>query len=164
MAMGTRRKRERQQYLWIATSDVAKPPANAFYDRLNQILDEHKFDAKVERLCQKFYKKSPYGRPSMAPGVYFRSLLIGYFEGLDSERGIAWRTADSLSLRKFLGYSLDETTPDHSTISRTRRLYWLETHKAVFGWVLKILHEEGLVSGRTVFLPTPRLPPVAFLP
>lgn len=150
MAMGTRRKREKQQDLWIATGDVAETPANAFYDRLNQILDEHKFDAKVERLCQKFYKKSAYGRPSMAPGVYFRCLLIGYFEGLDSERGIAWRTADSLSLRKFLGYALDETTPDHSTISRTRRLFWLETHKAVFGWALKILTEEGLVSGRTV--------------
>src|SRR5215472_5627866 len=150
MAMGTRRKRERQQDLWIAVSDVVETPANAFYDRLNQILDEHKFDAKVERLCHKFYKKSPYGRPSMAPGVYFRSLLIGYFEGLDSERGIAWRTSDSLSLRKFLGYALDEATPDHSTISRTRRLYWLETHKAVFRWVLKILDEEGLVSGRTV--------------
>jgi transposase len=150
MAMGTRQKRERQQGLWLATSDVVETPANAFYDRLNQILDEHKFDAKVERLCHKFYKKSPYGRPSMAPGVYFRSLLIGYFEGLDSERGIAWRTADSLSLRKFLGYALDEATPDHSTISRTRRLFWLETHKAVFRWVLKILDEEGLVSGRTV--------------
>lgn len=150
MAMGTRRKRERQQDLWIATSDVVETPANVFYDRLNQILDEHKFDAKVERLCHKFYKKSPYGRPSMAPGVYFRSLLIGYFEGLDSERGIAWRTADSLSLRKFLGYALDEATPDHSTISRTRRLFWLETHKAVFRWVLTILNEEGLVSGRTV--------------
>src|SRR5215475_1326735 len=150
MAMGTRKQRERQQDLWIATSDVVETPGNAFYDRLNQILDEHKFDQKVEAVCHKFYKKSPYGRPSMAPGVYFRSLLIGYFEGLDSERGIAWRTADSLSLRKLLGYALDEATPDHSTISRTRRLYWLETHKAVFRWVLKILNEEGLVSGRTV--------------
>lgn len=148
--MGTRQKRERQQDLWIAASDVVETPANAFYDRLNQILDEHKFDAKVERLCGKFYKQSLYGRPSMAPGIYFRSLLIGYFEGLDSERGIAWRTADSLSLRKFLGYALDEATPDHSTISRTRRLYWLETHKAVFRWVLKILGEVGLISGRTV--------------
>src|SRR5713226_6278790 len=149
MAMGTR-KRERQQDLWIATKDVVETPANAFYDRLNQILDERKFDAKVERLCQKYYKKSPYGRPSMAPGVYFRCLLIGYFEGLDSERGIAWRTADSLSLRKFLSYALDEATPDHSTISRTRRLFWLETHKAVFRWVLKILAEEGLIEGKTV--------------
>jgi transposase len=127
-----------------------RDPSESFYDRLNQILDEHKFDTKVERLCHKFYKKSPFGRPSMAPGVYFRSLLIGYFEGLDSERGIAWRKADSLSLRKFLGYALDEATPDHSTISRTRRLFWLETHKAVFRWALKILNEEGLISGRTV--------------
>ncbi|HEY6272768.1 MAG TPA: transposase [Terriglobales bacterium] len=129
---------------------MVETPANVFYDRLNQLLDAHKFDVKVERICRKFYERSPYGRPSIAPGVYFRSLLIGYFEGLDSERGIAWRTADSLSLRKFLGYALDEATPDHSTISRTRRLYWLETHKAVFRWVLKILQEEGLVSGRTV--------------
>src|SRR3954449_9555167 len=150
MAMGTRKKRERQEEFWIASTAVVEPPGNAFYDRLNRILNEHKFDQKVETLCRKFYKKSPYGRPSIAPGVYFRSLLIGFFEGLDSERGIAWRTADSLSLRKFLGYALDEATPDHSTISRTRRLYWLETHKAVFRWVLKILSEEGLISGRTV--------------
>jgi transposase len=150
MAMGTRRKREKQQDLWIAASAVVETPGNAFYDRLNQILDTHKFDSKVEQLCRKFYKKSQYGRPSLSPGVYFRCLLIGYFEGLDSERGIAWRTADSLSLRKFLGYTLEEKTPDHSTISRTRRLYWIETHKAVFSWVLKILSEEGLISGRTI--------------
>src|SRR5215813_9042789 len=150
MAMGTRKQRERQQDLWIATSDVVGTPGNAFYDRLNRILDEHKFDAKVERLCHKFYKQSPYGRPSISPGVYFRSLLIGYFEGLDSERGIAWRSADSLSLRKFLGYALDEPTPDHSTISRTRRLYWMETHKAMFRWVLRVLVKEGLMRGQTV--------------
>src|ERR1035437_3118902 len=150
MAMGTRRKRERQQDLWIASSDVVETPGNAFYDRLNQILEAHRSDAKVEQLCRKYYKKSQYGRPSMLPGVYFRCLLVGYFEGLDSERGIAWRTADSLSLRKFLGYGLDEGTPDHSTISRTRRLYWLAAHKAVFGWVVKLLSEEGLISGRTV--------------
>lgn len=148
--MGTRKQRERQQDLWIATNDVIETPGNACYDRLNQILDEHKFDQKVEAVCRKFYKKSPYGRPSMAPGVYFRSLLIGYFEGLDSERGIAWRAADSLSLRNFLGYALDEATPDHSTISRTRRLYWLETHKAVFRWVIKVLTGEGLIRGKTI--------------
>jgi transposase len=150
MAMGTRQKRERQQDLWIATSEVVRTPGNAVYDQLNAILDEHKFDQRVEYLCRKFYKKSKYGRPSIAPGVYFRALLIGYFEGLDSERGIAWRSADSLSLRKFLGYALDEETPDHSTISRTRRLYWLETHKAVFRWVVKILVDEGLISGQTI--------------
>ena len=149
MAMGTRRKRERQQDLWIATSDVVETPGNAFYDRLNAILDEHQFDRRVEHLCRKYYK-SQYGRPSMAPGVYFRTLLIGYFEGLDSERGIAWRSADSLSLRKFLGYALDEETPDHSTLSRTRRLYWVETHKAVFRWVLRVLVGEGLIRGQTV--------------
>jgi transposase len=150
MAMGTRKKRERQQELWIASSAVVETPANAFYDRVNHILDEHNFDQKVEALCRKFYKNSPYGRPSMAPGVYFRCLLIGYFEGLDSERGIAWRAADSLSLRKFLGYALDEETPDHSTISRTRRLCWLETHKAVFRWVIRILTGEGLIGGHTI--------------
>jgi transposase len=150
MAMGTRKKRERQEEFWIARNAVVEPLGNAFYDRLNRILDAHKFDQKVEALCRKFYKKSPYGRPSITPGVYFRSLLIGYFEGLDSERGIAWRVADSLSLRKFLGYALDEETPDHSTISRTRRLYWLETHKAVFRWVVGILSGEGLVNGQTI--------------
>lgn len=149
MAMGTRKRRERQQELWIASSDIVQTPANAFYDRLNEILDRHRFDQCVEHLCRRYYQ-GPYGRPSMAPGVYFRSLLIGYFEGLDSERGIAWRTADSLSLRKFLNYALDEKTPDHSTISRTRRLVWVSTHKAVFRWVLKILVEEGLVQGQTV--------------
>jgi transposase len=150
MAMGTRKKRERTLDLWIATNAVVNPPGNAFYDRLNQILDAHKFDQKVERLCRRFYKDSPFGRPSLPPGVYFRCLLIGYFEGLDSERGIAWRTADSLSLRKFLNYKLDEETPDHSTLSRTRRLYWLETHKAVFRWVIQVLSSEGLISGQTI--------------
>ncbi len=150
MAMGTRKARERQHDFWIATSAIVEPPGNAFYDRLNQILKEHKFDEKVEALCRKFYKKSPYGRPSLSPGVYFRALLIGYFEGLDSERGIAWRVADSLSLRGFLGYALDEQTPDHSTISRTRRLYWVETHKAIFRWVVRILTREGLISGQTI--------------
>lgn len=150
MAMGTRRGRERQQDLWIAANAIVETPGNAFYDQLNKILYENKFDTKVEKLCRKFYKQSRYGRPSMAPGVYFRALLIGYFEGLDSERGIAWRVADSLSLRKFLGYALDEQTPDHSTISRTRRLYWVETHTAVFRWVLRILSGAGLIAGETI--------------
>jgi len=150
MAMGTGKKRERTLDLWIAASAVVEPPGNAFYDRVNQILDAHKFDQKVEMLCRKFYKDSPLGRPSIPPGVYFRCLLIGYFECLDSERGIACRTADSLSLRTILGYSLQEETPDHSTLSRTRRLYWLETHKAVFRWVIQVLSGEGLISGQTV--------------
>jgi transposase len=149
MAMGTRKGRQWQQELWIAANDVVQTPANAFYDRLNAILNQHHFDRLVEGLCRRYYT-GPYGRPSIAPGVYFRMLLIGYFEGLDSERGIAWRAADSLSLRRFLGYALDEATPDHSVVSRTRRLFRVETHKAVFRWVLKVLIEEGLVQGRTV--------------
>ena len=149
MAMGTRKKQERQQGLWIASNELAQPAANAFYDRLNEILDQHNFDRQVERICRKYYKPQ-FGRPSITPGVYFRMLLIGYFEGLDSERGIAWRAADSLSLRRFLGYGLEQQTPDNSTISRTRRLMWVETHKAVFRWVLKILIEEGRLEGQTV--------------
>lgn len=147
--MGTRKQRERQADLWIATAEIAETPGHAFYERLNELLVEHRFDRRLEHLCRRFYR-SHLGRPSLAPGVYFRLLLIGYFEGLDSERGIAWRVADSLSLRKFLAYGLDEKTPDHSTISRTRRLFWLSTHRAVFTWVLKILAEEGLLVGQTV--------------
>jgi transposase len=149
MAMGTRKKRERQEDLWMVSSEVVGTPAHAFYDRLNQILDQRHFDRNVEQLCRRYYK-GRLGRPSITPGVYFRSLLLGYFEGIDSERGIAWRLGDSLSMRKFIGYALTEATPDHSTISRTRRLYSVETHKAVFRWVLQILGEEGLVEGKTV--------------
>lgn len=148
MAMGTRKQKERQEDLWIASSAIARTPGHAFYDRLNELLSEHKFDRKVEHLCRRYYT-GPKGRPSIAPGVYFRMLLIGYFEGLDSERGIAWRVADSLSLRKFLGYGLDELTPDHSTVSRTRRLFDLSTHKAVFAWVLRHVSDAGLL-GKTV--------------
>ncbi len=149
MAMGTRKKRERPEDLWVVKSEIVGTPANAFYDRLNQVLDQHHFDRTVERLCRRYYK-GRRGRPSITPGVYFRALLLGYLEGIDSERGIAWRLADSLSLRKFIAYSLTEETPDHSTLSRTRRLYSVETHRAVFRWVLQILAEEGLVEGKTV--------------
>jgi len=146
--MGKRRQRERQEDLWIATSEVVRTPSNAFYERFNEILDANKFDLKVEHLCRRYY--TGFGRPSLEPGTYFRMMFVGYFEGLDSERGIAWRIADSLSLRKFLGYGLDEETPDHSTLSRTRRLFWVETHQAVFRWVIEILQKEGLVKGQTV--------------
>jgi transposase len=149
MAMGTRKRRERQQALWIASSEVVRPAGHPFYERLNQILSRHQFDRRVEHLCRRYYQ-GPYGQPSIAPGTYFRMLLIGYFEGLNSERAISWRVADSLSLRRFLGYLLDEKTPDHSTVSRTRRLMCVETHRAVFRWVLRILEEEKLVVGERV--------------
>ena len=147
--MGKRGDRERQQPLWLATNQIVQTPGHAFYDRLNAVLAAHRFDQRVEHLCRRYYT-APKGRPSLAPGVYFRCLFIGFFEGLDSERGIAWRVADSLSLRRFLGYGLDESTPDHSTISRTRRLFWLSTHQAVFRWVLGRLTEAGLLPGKTI--------------
>lgn len=113
------------------------------------MLNAEKFDQRVEAVCRKYYKSSS-GRPSLTPGTYFRMLLLGYFEGIDSERGIAWRAADSFSYRKFLGYDLIEQTPDHSTVSRTRRLYSVETHGAVMKWVLKILRKHGLADAQSV--------------
>ena len=147
--MGRKKDREKQQDLWVATSEMVTTPGHLFYERLNTVLAAEKFDQRVETICRKYYKSSS-GRPSMTPGTYFRMLLLGYFEGIDSERGIAWRAADSLSMRKFLGYDLSETTPDHSTVSRTRRLYAVETHRAVMQWVLKILRKHGLAQGQTV--------------
>lgn len=149
MAMGTRKQRERQADLWIAAEAIAEPPGHAFYERLDALLREHRIDTRVEKLCRRYYR-GPFGRPSLAPSVYVRMLLIGYFEGLTSERAIAWRVADSLSLRTFLGYGLTERTPDHSTLSRTRRLYWVSTHRAIFRWILKILAQDGLLTGQTL--------------
>jgi transposase len=148
MAMG-RRAREQQAAIWIPAAEVAAGPSHPFYQRLNKILGQHGFDEWVEGLCQPFYAER-MGRPSLPPGTYFRILLIGYFEGIDSERGIAWRIADSLALRSFLGYDLTQAPPDHSTISRTRRLIDIETHQAVFTWVLQILGREGLLDGKTL--------------
>jgi transposase len=116
---------------------------------LNQLLRDHGFDDFAEGQCASFYAET-MGRPGLPPGAYFRLLLIGYFEGIDSERGIAWRAADSLALRDFLGVALNEAPPDHSTISRTRRLIDLETHRAVFMWVLQCLSTAGLVKGKTI--------------
>jgi transposase len=149
MGMGRKKDREKQQDLWVAASEIVTTPAHAFYERLNTILNAEKFDQRVEAICRKYYKSSS-GRPSMTPGTYFRMLLLGYFEGIDSERGIAWRAADSFSFRKFLGFDLSEQTPDHTTVSRTRRLYSIETHGAVMKWVLKILRKHGLADAQSV--------------
>src|SRR6516165_11158390 len=143
MAMGTRQRRERTEDLWIPVSELPRSASHPFYEHLNQILDEHDFDSFVEDRCRRFYATAR-GRPGLVPGIYFRLLLVGYFEGIDSERGIAWRAEDSLGLRKFLRIRIDEQTPDHSTISRTRRLIDVETHQQVFAWVLERLAEAGL--------------------
>jgi transposase len=149
MAMGKRTRKLRQQSMWIATQELPRSASHPFYKRLNRILEQTGFDEYVEQLCESFYAPT-MGRPSLAPGMYFRLLMLGYFEGIDSERGIAWRAADSLSVREFLGLELDEAPPDHSTISRTRRLIDVETHRAVFSWILDRLATAGLVKGETL--------------
>ena len=147
--MGKRRRGARQETMWVATADLPRSAGHPFYERLNQVLDDADFDGFVEGQCAPFYADG-VGRPSLAPGRYFRLLLLGYFEGLDSERAIAWRAADSLSIRAFLDFGLDEAPPDHSTLSRTRRLIDLETHQAVFTWVLQRLADADLVPGHTL--------------
>ena len=148
MAMGKRR-REEQEPLFVSSAELPQTAGHPYYQAVNALLASHGFDDWVEGACQKFYAQE-MGRPSLAPGVYFRCLMIGYLEGINSERGIAWRVADSLSLRRYLGIALNEDTPDHSTLSRTRRLIDLETHQRVFTWMLKVLAVRGLVSGKTV--------------
>jgi transposase len=125
---------------------VVKGPGHPFYRKLNSILDFHGFDRFVEERCRKYYK--PGGRPSLPPSVYFRLSLIGYFEGIGSERAIAWKLADSITLRDFVGLPITVRTPDHSTISRTRRLISLETHQEIFDWVLKILAKSKLLRAK----------------
>ena len=149
MAMGKRRKRDRQASMWVATADLPTSAGHPFYARLNRVLDDAGFDTFVEAQCARFYADG-IGRPRLAPGRYFRLLLLGSFEGLDSERAIAWRAADSLSIRQFLDFALHEASPDHSTLSRTRRLIDVETHQAVFTWVLQRLADAHLVEGRTI--------------
>lgn len=149
MGMGRKKDREKQQDLWVASREIVTTPGHVFYERLNTVLNAERFDQRIEAICRKYYKSSS-GRPSITPGTYFRMLLLGYFEGIDSERGIAWRAADSFSFRKFLGYDLMEQTPDHSTVSRTRRLYSVATHGAVMKWVLKILRKHGLADAQSV--------------
>jgi transposase len=149
MSMGTRKHRQRQEQLWVTHTELAVAPGHPFYRQLNELLDGEGFDEFCEGACAQFYADNN-GRPSLTPGSYFRLLLIGYFEGLDSERGIAWRCADSLGLREFLRIGLDEATPNHSTISRTRRLIDVETHRKVFLWVLGVIADRGLLKGKTV--------------
>src|SRR6266487_2638531 len=148
MAMGKRRKRP-QDTIWVATSDLPKSPGYPFYQRLNRVLAANSFDSFVEAACRRFYA-AKMGRPSLVPGRYFRLMLLGYFEELGSERGMAWRAADSLAIRSFLGLEIDEGAPDHSTISRTRRLIDVETHQRVFTWVLERLAKEDLLVGKTI--------------
>ena len=147
MAMG--RRGGHQEELWIPACSLARPASHPFYKRLNQLLAEHDFDRFVGGKCGRFYAVA-MGRPGLAPGMYFRLLLVGYFEGIDSERGIAWRAGDSLSIREFVGIPLKEGAPDHTTISWTGRLIALEKHRQVFTWVVGLLADVGLVKGKRI--------------
>src|SRR5215813_13466525 len=147
MAMGKRKSE--QAPIWVPTSALPVSPGHPFYAKLNAILEEAGFDRFVEGQCAAFYAPV-MGRPSLPPGRYFRPLLVGHFEGLDCERGIAWRAADSLAVRSFVGLGLDIPAPDHSTISRTRRLIAVDTHRAIFTWVQERLAAAGLLKGRTI--------------
>lgn len=148
MALG-RRKQERQQDFWIATTELPRSEGHVFYQKLNQLLQEAGFDEYVETLSEPFYHDK-MGRPGIPPGTYFRMLLVGYFEGIGSQRGIVWRCADSLSLRAFLGIGLTESTPDHSSLSRVRDRLPLSVHQQVFQFVLQVADEKGLLKGKTV--------------
>ena len=148
MALG-RHKDERQQDFWIATTDLPRSEGHVFYRKLNRLLREAGFEPFVETLCKPHYHDT-HGRPGIPPGVYFRMLLVGYFEGIGSQRGIAWRCADSLSLRAFLGIPLTEDTPDHSSLTRVRDRLPLEIHTAVFQFVLQVADTKGLLNGKTI--------------
>ena len=144
MALG--RQGERQADLMIGWAELPRAPGHVFYDRLQAVLLEAGFDRFTEGECAPYYA-SRRGRPSLPPGRYFRMHLVGYFEGIDSERGLEWRCADSLSLREFLRLGTTEPVPDHSWLSRTRSRLPLEVHEAVFAWVLQRLAEHGLIKG-----------------
>ena len=146
MALG--RRKEKQSELFVASNRIARGPAHPFYSKLNDVLDEGGFDEYVEELCQPYYKRG--GRPSIPPGVYFRMLFIGYFEGLGSQRGIAWRCADSLALRTFLGKTITEETPVHASMTIIRQRLPEPIFERVFEFVLKLLDEAGLVKGKTL--------------
>lgn len=147
MALGKRR--QEQQEMWVATPELPKSPGHVFYRKLNVLLDEAGFDRKMEELCRPYYAEA-IGRPGIPPGVYFRMLLVGYFEGINSQRGIAWRCSDSLSLREFLGLAPTESSPDHSSLTRVRDRLPHEVHEAVFWEVLQIAAEKKLLRGKTV--------------
>ena len=149
MAMGKRKPR--QEALFVATDQIAPSAGHPFYQKLNQLLDEARFDRWIEQRCTPFYEQTELrGQPSLPPGVYFRMLLVGYFENIDSQRGIAWRCSDSLSLRSFLGIPLGESTPDHSTLTKTRKRLPAEVFEEVFQFVLGIAEAKQLIAGKTV--------------
>ena len=148
MALGKRRT-EQQEELFVTADKLPRSPGHVFYQKLNRLLGEAGFDAWVEKLCEPFYADGR-GRPGVPPGTYFRMLLVGYFEGIGSQRGIAWRCSDSLSLREFLGIPLTEDSPDHSSLSVIRNRLPVAVHAQVFQWILQLAAAKKLLQGKTV--------------
>jgi transposase len=149
--MGMGKRKPVQETLFVAHDALPRSAGHPFYVKLNELLDEATFDRWLEKRCAQYYaQKDKRGQPSIPPGVYFRMLMIGYFEGIDSQRGIAWRCADSLSLRQFLGIALGYQTPDHSTLTNTRKRLPQEVFEEVFQFVLRIAVAKDLVAGKTV--------------
>jgi transposase len=147
--MSMRRREPQQGGMWVATHDLPRSPGHVFYEKLNTVLEAGGFDRFVEALCAPYYAEGD-GRPSIEPGVYFRMLFVGYFEGLGSQRGIAWRCADSLSLRSFLGLALTQDTPEHSSMTRIRKRLPEDVFEKVFSFVLQVAVEYGLLKGKTI--------------
>jgi transposase len=147
MALG--RRKGKQESLWVAGKDLPRSAGHPFYSALEKVLVAGDFDRFVEDLCAEYYAKRQ-GRPSIPPGMYFRMLLVGYFEGMTSQRGIAWRCQDSLSIRDFLGLGATERSPDHSSLTVIRKRLPFEIFDAVFRFVLECAREHGLLKGKTV--------------
>jgi transposase len=135
--------------MWGAASELPRSPGHTFYDKLNRLLAEAEFDRRCEELCAPYYADGA-GRPSIPPGVYFRMLFVGYFEGLNAQRAIAWKCADSLSVRTFLGLEPTMAAPDHSSLTRIRQRLSLEVHVQAFQWVLEVAAAKGVLHGKVL--------------
>jgi transposase len=148
-AMSMGRREDGQTPMWLAGTELARSPGHRFYEKLNDLLKEADFDRRVEQICERYFEAdNKPGRPSIAPGVYFRMLFVGYFEGIESERGLEWRCADSLSLRTFLGVQVNDRVPDHSSLSRMRTRLDGAVYDEVFRFVLGIVESKGLLRGK----------------
>lgn len=147
--MGLGRRESKQSGMWVTTRELPRSPGHVFYEKLNRLLAEAEFDRRCEALCAPYYADA-VGRPSIPPGVYCRMLFVGYFEGLDSQRAIAWKCADSLSVRTFLGLEVTDEAPDHSSLTRIRQRLPLEVHLQVFTLLLDMARAKGLLRGKTL--------------
>jgi transposase len=150
MGMFANKKKAAQAELWVATQELPPSPKSTFYSKLDETLEEFGFAEKVRAICAPAYKQSSVGRPGIDPVVYLKMIMIGFFEDLPSERAIAARCADSIAIRGFLNYELNESTPDHSSLSIIRQRLGLESYQQIFNLCLQALQEHGLLRGKNL--------------